>query len=89
MSESEKMESERIGVLWKAKSKNGMEYLKGEVLGERVVVFPTKEKRTESTPDYQVLKSVPTRTDKGKVDEDKQQDKGKYNDKNKDKRTPF
>ena len=58
MSDSEKVESEKIGAFWKNKGKNGVEYLAGTVNGERVVVFLVKEKRTKQSPDYQVFRSL-------------------------------
>lgn len=59
MSETERFESEKIGALWKWKTKKGTEYLRGVVNGERVVVFPTTKKWQENSPDYQVLKATP------------------------------
>jgi hypothetical protein len=56
MNESEK----KIGVLWRHKTKNGADYLRGEVNGERVVVFEVKEKRNGNSPDFIVLKPLPT-----------------------------
>jgi hypothetical protein len=61
MSGSEKNESEKIGALWKQKSRNGTDYLTGILNNERVVAFPAKKTRPNS-PDYQVFKSLPRAT---------------------------
>ena len=53
---------EKIGALWKQKSRNGTDYLTGMVWNnERVVAFPAKKTRSNS-PDYQVFKSLPRAT---------------------------
>jgi len=83
MNESEK----RIGALWRHKTKNGADYLRGEVNGERVVVFEVKEKRNGNSPDYQVFKPLATPTDK-ENGEDKRKDKVEQNSKD-TKDTPF
>lgn len=77
MNQSKKLESGKIGALWKRKTKDGMEFLGGEVNGERVVVFPVRKKWQKNSPDYQVLKSSSTPTDENQG--------GKENDKNSDK----
>ena len=45
-----------IGALW-LKEKNGHKYLSGKINGEYVVVFKVKEKRSDKSPDYRVLRS--------------------------------
>jgi hypothetical protein len=62
MNDSEKLKSERIGALWMRKSKKGLEYLTGEINGERLVAFPTTEKRRTNSPDYQVFKDKDKKT---------------------------
>jgi len=54
MSEENK---EKPGALWKRASKKGTTFLSGEINGVQVVIFKTKEKRTEKSPDYVVFKS--------------------------------
>ena len=82
MGEAKKIESDKIGALWKQTSKKGMEYLSGEVNGERVVAFAVQKKFRKNSPDYQVFKSLPTPTEKeqgnGKDEhknEDREEDK--------------
>jgi hypothetical protein len=62
MSETEKLASEKIGALWKRKSKQGTDYLFGTVNGEGVVVFRVKEKLSPKSPDYLVLKAFDRET---------------------------
>jgi len=54
MSEENK---EKLGALWKRVSKKGTTFLSGEINGVQVVIFQTREKRNEKSPDYVVFKS--------------------------------
>jgi uncharacterized protein (DUF736 family) len=69
MSGSEKIESEKIGALWKQKSRAGTDYLAGIVNNERVVVFQAK-KKSANGPDYQVFKSSPRATNANRANAD-------------------
>ena len=77
--ELEKSESEKIGALWKLKSKKGMEYLSGQVNGERVVVFPVQQKWRKTSPDYQIFKSSPAPENIAPADNTKTQANRKEN----------
>jgi uncharacterized protein (DUF736 family) len=57
MTESKKLE--KLGALWKRTSKAGVAYLSGTIGEQKVVVFRTKEKRNDRSPDFQVYKSEP------------------------------
>jgi len=48
---------EKIGSLWKQQSKKGNTYLRGEIDGQKVMIFKVREKRTDKSPDYQVFKA--------------------------------
>lgn len=52
-------EREKLGALWKRRSKGGTNYLKGTVNGVQVVVFHAREKHSDRSPDYVVFKSEP------------------------------
>jgi hypothetical protein len=77
MNDSEKFESERIGALWMRKSKKGLEYLTGEVNGERLVAFPATNKRRMNSPDYQVFKNKDKETTAAKEKDEKEAPKQK------------
>lgn len=65
MSNNNTSERQRLGGLWKRESKSGNKYLTGKinVNGQDVslVVFATKEKRNEKSPDYVVYLSEDAR----------------------------
>lgn len=52
-------ELEKIGALWKKKSKKGFVYLSGVCHDERIMIFPVKEeyKTSEKSPDYNIMRS--------------------------------
>jgi hypothetical protein len=62
---SESRELEKVGALWRRKSKKGTEYLSGVVGEQRVIIFKVREKRSAKSPDYQVFKSDPPATEGG------------------------
>lgn len=49
----------RIGAAWKKQSKNGKSYLSGVIqypgMNLRVAIFPVDEKRSENSPDYDIV----------------------------------
>ena len=52
---SEEAKQERVGMWWET-SKNGKKYLKGKRdNGERVTLFPNETKKTEKSPDANLL----------------------------------
>jgi hypothetical protein len=55
---------ERLGGLWRRKSKQGREYLAGTAGELKILIFPNREKRDERAPDFVIFKSnAPARTD--------------------------
>lgn len=51
---------EKVGSLWKRKSKDGKQFLSGTMLGGlKVMIYPTKSKQSDKSPDYQVLIEYP------------------------------
>jgi hypothetical protein len=48
---------EKIGSLWKRQSKKGTNYLAGEINGEKVMIFHAKDKRSDKSPDFTVVKA--------------------------------
>lgn len=52
--------AQKIGALWKQKSKDGKKvYLKGTINDVKVVIFANDNKTSERSPDYNVIKSTP------------------------------
>lgn len=54
----------KIGALWKKKSKNGNTYFSGVIdaevaKGTQIVIFQVAEKKSDKSPDYQILLSEP------------------------------
>lgn len=50
---------EKIGALWKRKSKNGKHYLSGICRDERIMIFPVSEeyRNSDKSPNYTILVS--------------------------------
>ena len=52
-------EPEKLGVLWKRKSKRGTDYWSGNINGQQIVVFAVRQKRSPKSPDFEIYKSLP------------------------------
>jgi hypothetical protein len=50
-------EPEKLGVLWKRKSKRGTDYWSGNINGQQIVVFAVRQKRSPKSPDFEIYKS--------------------------------
>lgn len=48
----------RIGSFWKSKTSNGENYLSGDALGVRLLVFKNKHKKSERSADYVLYMSA-------------------------------
>ena len=48
---------EKVGSLWKRQSKKGTNYLAGEINGQKVMIFHAKDKRSDKSPDFIVVKA--------------------------------
>lgn len=56
-----------IGGLYITKSKKGTTYLKGKINDVPVLIFKTKTKKTDKSPDYTVYESTPLQGQEGAV----------------------
>jgi hypothetical protein len=56
--EKEKNDLEMIGSIWKNKSKNGVDYFKGKIGGENIVIFKNNKPKNEKSPHYFIFKEI-------------------------------
>jgi len=61
---------EKLGSLWIRRSKHGLDFMTGEINGQRVVIFPVRDKRGDKSHDYHVFKSQPMQKQERQAGED-------------------